>query len=64
MGSPGKTVLVSSLKRDTALPFGELKSARMLGATSECRWEWSPDGLRLHLPDSRPSDDAVVILLT
>jgi len=64
MGAPGKTVLVSSLKRDTTVPFGSLKQAQLLGEEKQIRWEWSPDGLILHVPDQRPSDDAIVFRLT
>jgi hypothetical protein len=28
------------------------------------RWEWTPDGLLLHMPESRPSDDALVVKLS
>ena len=28
------------------------------------KWEWTPDGLLLHVPDYRPSDDAIVSRLT
>jgi len=64
LGAPGKTVLVSSLKKDTALPSGALKKAKLLGGDAELHWEWTPDGLLLQMPDRRPSQDAVVIRLT
>jgi len=64
MGSPGKTVLVSSVKRDTALPTGSLRKAHLLGTDGELEWQWTPDGLLLHIPDHRPSEDALVVRLT
>jgi alpha-L-fucosidase len=64
MGAPGNTVLVSSVKRDTALPAGSLKKAHLLGADGELDWQWTPDGLLLRIPDHRPSDDALVVRLT
>ena len=64
MGAPGSTVLVSSLKRDTPLPSGSLNKARMLGAEANLRWNWTADGLVLHIPDQRSSNDAVVVRLT
>lgn len=64
MGVPGKTVLVSSLKRVTALPSGSVKRATLLGVERQLKWEWAPDGLLLHVPDHRPSDDALVFRLT
>jgi alpha-L-fucosidase len=64
LGSPGAQVRVASLKRDTPLPFGTLRHAELLGSPAPLRWEWSPDGLVLHIPESRPSQDALVIKLT
>ncbi len=64
MGAPGSEVKVASLKRDTPLPGGPLKKAEMLGGTGTLKWEWTPDGLTIHMPETRPSDDAVVINLT
>jgi alpha-L-fucosidase len=64
MGAPGATVLVGSIRKDTALPSGPVKSARILGLAESLRWEWSPDGLVLHMPEQRPSNDALVIQLS
>jgi tetratricopeptide (TPR) repeat protein len=64
LGAPGAQVRVASLKRDTPLPFGTLRNAELLGSPPPLRWEWSPDGLVLHMPESRPSEDALVIKLT
>jgi alpha-L-fucosidase len=64
LGAPGAQVRVASLKRDTPLPFGTLRNAELLGSPPQLRWEWSPDGLVLHIPESRPSEDALVIKLT
>jgi alpha-L-fucosidase len=64
MGAPGSEVKVASLKRDTPLPGGPLKKAEMLGGTGTLKWEWTADGLTIHMPETRPSDDAVVIKLT
>jgi alpha-L-fucosidase len=64
MGAPGAEVRVASIKRDTPLPFGALKKAELLGSPQPLRWEWSPDGLVLHMPDKRPSDDALVVKLS
>ena len=63
LGAPGAKVQVTSLKRDTPLPFGALRSARMLGSAQPLKWQWTPDGLELEMPDARPFDDAVVIKL-
>ncbi len=64
MGAPGSEVKVASLKRDTPLPGGPLRKAELLGSKEPLKWEWTPDGLTLHMPETRPSDDAVVIKLT
>jgi alpha-L-fucosidase len=64
MGAPGATVRVGSIRKDTALPSGPVKSARMLAVAEALRWEWSPEGLVLHMPERRPSDDALVIQLS
>lgn len=64
MGAPGAEVRVASIKRDTPLPFGALKRAELLGSKQPLRWEWSPDGLVLHMPENRPSDDALVVKLS
>lgn len=64
MGAPGSQVKVVSLKRDTPLPGGPLTKAQMLGGTGVLKWEWTPDGLTIHMPETRPSDDAVAIKLT
>jgi alpha-L-fucosidase len=64
MGAPGSEVKVSSLNRDTPLPGGPLRKAELLGSPQPLKWEWTPGGLVLHMPETRPSDDAVVIKLT
>jgi alpha-L-fucosidase len=64
MGAPGSEVRVTSLKRDTPLPAGPLRKAEMLGLAEPLKWEWTPDGLTLHMPETRPSDDAVVVKLS
>ena len=64
MGAPGPTVRVQTLRPDTPLPFGTLKRVRLLGAAADVPWQWSPDGLVLHVPDTRPSDDALVFELS
>ena len=64
MGAPASEVRVASLKQDTALPFGALSKAELLGVKEPLRWEWTPDGLLLHMPESRPSDDALVVKLS
>jgi alpha-L-fucosidase len=64
MGAPGSEVKVASLNRDTPLPGGPLRKAELLGSTQPVKWEWTSDGLTLHMPETRPSDDAVVIKLT
>jgi alpha-L-fucosidase len=64
LGAPGNQVRVASLKRDTPLPGGPLRKAELLGSPQPLKWEWTPDGLMLHMPETRPSDDAVVIKLT
>ena len=64
LGAPGNQVRVASLKRDSPLPGGPLRKAELLGSPQPLKWEWTPDGLLLHMPETRPSDDAVVIKLT
>lgn len=64
MGAPGSQVRVASLNRDTVLPGGPLRIARMLGVEKPLHWEWTPSGLVIDMPERRPSDDAVVIKLT
>ncbi len=64
LGAPGNQVRVASINRDTPLPGGTLHSAVMLGSSQPLHWEWSPDGLVLQIPESRPSDAALVIKLT
>ncbi len=64
LGDPGRDVLVRSIQRDTPLPGGALSSARMLGGEGTLQWDWSADGLALHLPETKPSADAVVIRLS
>jgi alpha-L-fucosidase len=64
LGAPSNQVRVASLKRDTPLPGGPLRKAELLGSPQPLKWEWTPDGLMLHMPETRPSDDAVVIKLT
>lgn len=64
LGAPGKEVRIASLNRDTPLPGGTLHSVELLGSSGLLRWEWTPDGLAIQIPETRPSDDAVVIKLT
>jgi hypothetical protein len=55
---------VASLKRETPLGFGVLRKAEMLGIQQPLAWEWTPEGLVVQMPETRPSDDAVVIKLS
>jgi len=64
MGAPGSKVRVASLNRDTVLRGGPLRTAQMLGVAKPLKWEWTPEGLVIEMPETRPSDDAVVIKLT
>lgn len=64
MGDPGNEVPVKSIRRDTSLPFGSLKEAAMLGSPGALKWDWSEDGLVIRLPESKPSQDAIVIRLS
>jgi alpha-L-fucosidase len=64
LGAPGSSVRVTSLKRDSLLGFGALRKAEMLGAPLSLSWEWTPEGLVIQMPETRPSDDAVVIKLS
>jgi len=64
LGAPGKQVRVSTLNRDSALPGGPLRTAQMLGVAKPLHWEWTPGGLVIDMPETRPSDDAVVVKLT
>lgn len=64
LGAPGNQVKVASLNRDAQLPGGPLRKAEMLGSPQPLKWEWTPDGLVIQMPETRPSDDAVVIKLT
>jgi alpha-L-fucosidase len=63
MGHPGAQVVVRSVKRDTQLPCGSIKRADMLGSSRTLTWNWSADGLVVQLPDTKPSQDAIVIRL-
>jgi alpha-L-fucosidase len=64
MGDPGNEVLVKSIRRDTPLPCGSLKEAVMFGSPGALKWDWSEDGLVIRLPESKPSQDAIVIRLS
>jgi alpha-L-fucosidase len=64
LGAPGSRVHVNSLRRDTPLAFGALRKAAMLGAPQPLAWEWTADGLVVEMPETRPSEDAVVIKLS
>jgi len=54
MGAPGGQVKVASLNRDTPLPGGPLRKAELLGSPQPLKWEWSPDGLVLQMPEPAP----------
>ena len=64
LGSPAGEVCVKSLKRDAPLPFGTLRNAALLGSQEKVHWNWSPDGLILNIPKTRPFDEALVVKLT
>ena len=63
LGAPGKQIRVMSLRKETALPFGTLRQVELLGVPQALRWDWTPDGLTVEMPEQRPSDDAVVLKL-
>jgi alpha-L-fucosidase len=63
LGAPGSQVRIASLKRDTPLPGRTLHKVKLLGSQAILRWEWTPDGLVIHMPETRPSDEAVVFKL-
>jgi alpha-L-fucosidase len=64
LGAPGSRVRVGSLRRDTPFGFGALRKAEMLGVQGPLAWEWTPEGLVVQIPETRPSDDAVVVKLS
>jgi alpha-L-fucosidase len=64
LGAPGSRMRIASLKRDTPLPGGSLRNVELLGSPAGLRWEWTPDGLVIQIPDGRPSDEAMVFKLT
>jgi alpha-L-fucosidase len=64
LGAPGGQVRIASLKRDTPLPGGTLHKVELLGSSGPLRWDWTPDGLVIQMPETRPSDEAVVFKLT
>jgi alpha-L-fucosidase len=64
LGAPGKQVRVASLRKDVSLPFGTLRKVELLGVSEALRWDWTPDGLVIEMPERRPSDDAVVLRLS
>ena len=64
LGAPGSQVRIASLKRDTLLPGGTLHDVELLGSPATLRWDWTPDGLVIEMPDTRPSDQALVFKLT
>jgi hypothetical protein len=55
---------VQAGNRDTPLPFGALRKAELLGSPQLIRWEWKPDGLVIKIPETRPSNDSLVIKLS
>ncbi len=55
---------VASLHRDTQLPDGTLHQRRATQISATLRWEGTPDGLAIQMPETRPSDEAMVIKLT
>jgi len=64
LGAPGSQVLAASLKRDSAMGFGAVRKVEMLGVANPLKWDWTPDGLLIQMPETRPSEDAVVIKLS
>jgi alpha-L-fucosidase len=64
LGAPGAQVQAASLNRDSAFGFGAVQKVEMLGAANPLKWDWTPDGLRIQMPETRPSEDAVVIKLS
>ncbi|MDR3774163.1 MAG: alpha-L-fucosidase [Terracidiphilus sp.] len=64
LGAPGSQVRVGSLRRDRPLAFGTLRKVQMLGLPQPLAWEWRPEGLVVQMPETRPSDEAVVIKLS
>jgi len=64
LGAPGTQITVKYLRQDTPLPMATLRKVEMLGAPQSLDWKWTPDGLQIKIPETRPSDEAVVIKLT
>jgi alpha-L-fucosidase len=64
LGAPGSQVRVGSLMRDTPLAFGTLRKVDMLGLPQPLAWQWTPEGLVVQMPETRLSDEAVVIKLS
>jgi alpha-L-fucosidase len=54
-------LLITSLSRTSGLTTGRIDGVDLLGHRGEVRWSLDPDGLRIQLPDERPSEFGVTL---
>jgi len=61
MGWPAKQAVVASLAAKGKLEVGKIRNVELLGHKGKLKWTQDESGLRVELPEEKPSDHAVTL---
>ena len=61
MGQPGKQAVVASLAAKGKLDVGKIRNVELLGYKGKLKWTQDEAGLKVEMPEEKPSDHAVTL---
>jgi hypothetical protein len=61
MGQPGKQAVVASLAAKGKLEVGKIRDVELLGYKGKLKWTQDEAGLKVEMPEEKPSDHAVTL---
>jgi alpha-L-fucosidase len=64
LGWPKETLLIQSLASDNEIPAARIAAIHMLGHEPALEWEQTEKGLRIQVPEEKPSEHAVTFRVT
>jgi alpha-L-fucosidase len=64
MGWPEGRAVIKALGTSASPSFGKIENVQLLGHGGGLKWTQNPDGLKIDLPNERPSDYAVAFKVT
>jgi alpha-L-fucosidase len=61
MGWPGKQAVVAPLASKGKLEVGKIRNVELLGYKGKVKWTQDEGGLKVEMPEEKPSDHAVTL---